>query len=226
MSQQSVQLDPLESPHPVPWNWVMAMLTEIPPGAAIRQHYYRSQSLLSCDRRYAAYSRIQMQAKAEFWGSNVSSILFLENLETGDLQAVTPASPLADNPFLNNGGDPSGKISIVVPISWSKSGERLLARVFESLFCSDVASDYAVIIDRVANQISTVAPTCSQYTTAILLGWSQRDPDRVLFRTGNLGDQEWQLWAVAADGQTKPAKKDHPITFGQAVTSIWMGPQS
>jgi hypothetical protein len=225
MSQQSVQIDPLNSPHPVPWNWVLAMLTALPPGAPAKLHYYRSQSLLSADRRYAAYSRIQMQVESEFWGSNVSSILFLENLETGDLQAVTPASPLADNPFLSSGGDLAGKISIVIPISWSQSGDRLLARVFESLFCSDIASDYAVIVDRAANRISTVAPTCTQYTTAILLGWSQSDPDQVLFQAGNLGDEDWQLWSVNSAGQTIPAKQDAPITFGQVVSNVWMGPQ-
>ncbi|UBF25837.1 hypothetical protein K9N68_30555 [Kovacikia minuta CCNUW1] len=162
MSQQSVQLDPLNSPHPVPWNWVMAMVTEIAPGAPAKQHYYRSQSLLSDDRRYAAYSRIQMQVQPDFWHSNVNSILFLENLETGDLQAITPTSPLADNPFLSSGSDLAGKISIVIPVSWSESGDRLLARVFESLFCSDVASDYALIVDQTANRISTIAPTCVQ----------------------------------------------------------------
>ncbi len=200
------------------------MLAAVPSEAPPKLHYYRSQSLLSSDRRFASYSRIQMQAKAEFYGSSVSSILFLENLETGDLQAVTPTSPLADNPFLNqDGADLAGKISIVIPVSWSESGDRLLARVFESLFCSDIASDYAVVIDRTANRISTIAPTCIQYTTAILLGWSQVHPGRVLFRVGNLGEENWRLFAVDPNGQAFSAEGDKPVTFGQVVSSIWMG---
>jgi len=227
MHPQSVQIDPLNSPHPIPWSWVLAMLAAVPSEAPSKPHYYRSQSLLSSDRRFASYSRIQMQAKAEFYRSSVTSILFLENLETGDLQAVTPASPLADNPFLNHSGaELVGKISIVIPVSWSESGDRLLARVFESLFCSDIASDYAVVIDRTANRISTIAPTCLQYTTAVLLGWSQMYPGRVLFQVGNLGEEDWQLCAVAPGGQTLSAEGDTPVTFGRVVSNIWMGPQA
>jgi hypothetical protein len=233
MFEQSVQIDPLNSPHPVPWNWVLATLDDTtsnqPVGhgleATASLHYYRSQSLLSPDSRYAAYSRIQMHVYPEFYRSQVNSVLFLENLETGDLQAVTPTSPLADNPFLSDEMVSGGKISIVIPISWSKEGDRLLARAFESLFGSDIASDYAVIVDRTFNQISTVAPTTISYTTAVLLGWSNVHPGRALFQAGNLGEAEWHLWTVDAAGKTTLAEGDRPIVFGQTVSNIWMGPQ-
>lgn len=234
MSKRSVQIDPLNSPHPVPWNWVLATLddtlsNQYPEEHALEAtaslHYYRSQSLLSPDSRYAAYSRIQMHVYPEFYRSQVNSVLFLENLETGDLQAVTPTSPLADNPFLSNETVSGGKISIVIPISWSKEGDRLLARVFESLFGSDFASDYAVIVDRTFNQIITIAPTAISYTTAVLLGWSTIHPGRALFQAGNLGEAEWHLWSVDATGQTTLAAGDRPAVFGQTVSNIWMGPQ-
>lgn len=234
MSKWSVQVDPLDSPHPVPWNWVMATLDENsslsqsqqPNKAATSSvHYYRSQSLLSPDGRYAAYSRIQMYVHPEFYRSQVSSVLFLENVETGDLQAITPTSPLADNPFLRDEAISEGKISIVIPISWSKEGDRLLGRAFESIFGSDFASDYAVIVDRTFNRISTVAPSAVQYTYAVLLGWSNSQPSKALFRVGNLGDENWQLLVVDGTGETTQSEGDRPVTFGQVVSSIWMGPQ-
>lgn len=204
----------------------MATLAAIEPGSPPQLHYYRSQSLLSPDGQYAAYSRIQMQVQAEFFRSRVSSVLFVENLRTGDLQAITPAAPLADNPFFADGSDILGSISIVIPVSWSEAGDRLLAREFESLFCSDIASDYAVIVDRRLNRVSTVSPTRLQYTNAVLLGWSQDHPERVLFRAGTMGEEDWPLWSVDVSGQTARASYDRPITFGESVGSVWMGPQA
>jgi hypothetical protein len=166
-----------------------------------------------------------MQVEPEYFRSYVTSVLFLENLRTGDLQAITPASPLADNPFLQTGVDLAGRISIVIPVSWSEKGDRLLAREFESLFGSDLASDYAVVVDRQRNRVKTLAPTKVEYTNAILLGWSQLQPEQVLFRAGCMGDEHWQQWTVDLNGQTLLAKGDRPLTYGQAIHSIWTGPQ-
>lgn len=231
MNYQSVQLDPLNSPHPIPWNWVMATLDtgspeREPPCHAPKMHYFRTHSLLSPDGQYAAYSRIQMLAAPQVFQSKVSSILFIENLRTGNLQAITPTSPLANNPFAATEAEDLGGISIVIPISWPAAGDRLLAREFESIFCSDIASDYAVIVDCQNSRASTVCPTRTHYTTAILLGWSQNHPDRALFRAGSIGEDNWHLWSVAANGQTIQADEDEPLTFGQSVNSVWTGPQS
>jgi hypothetical protein len=232
MSHQSVQIDPLDSPHPVPWTWVMATLTAASTnpatGGAIdspQLFYYRSQSLVSPDGQYAAYSRVQMQVTAQFFQTCVTSILFLENLKTGDLQAITPTSPLAKNPFASDSQGQLGTISIVIPVSWSESSDRLLAREFESLFCSDVASDYAVVVDCAQFKVSTVSPTHLQYTTAILLGWSQSEPAQVLFRAGSMGEENWGLWMVDVEGQTVLAEGDRAVIFGQTVSNVWMGPQ-
>lgn len=221
----SVQVDPLNSPHPIPWGWVMAMLASNASGRTSKLHYYRSPALISPDRCYAAYSRIQMQVHPEFFRSHVTSVLFLENLETGDLRAITPASPLADNPFLDSGAELAGRISMVIPVSWSASGDRILAREFESLFCSDLASDYAVVVERTTGTVSTIAPTGVPYTNAVLLGWNEVCPEQVLFRAGMMGEEHWPIWAVGVDGGTVPATETRPVTYGQFNTNVWAGPQ-
>ncbi|MBD1862030.1 MULTISPECIES: hypothetical protein [Trichocoleus] len=229
MRSSSVQLDPLNSPHPIPWNWVLANLTVTEDSEAAHRQYYRSQSLISPDGQYAAYSRIQMQVHPDFTQSWVSSVLFLENLRTGDLRTITASSPLSMS------GQPTevdpaeavaGTIAILVPIAWSATGDRILAREFESIFGSDIASDYAVIWDRQLNRTSTVAPTRIQYTNAVLLGWSQAHPEQTLFQAGNLGESPWPLWTVDLAGQTTAAPRDRPQVFGRSVNSIWTGPQS
>lgn len=190
-----------------------------------RKHYYRSHALTSPDGHYKAYSRVQMQVESEFSQSRVSSVLFLENLQTRDLQAIAATSPFAENPFIGNSADLAGTISIVIPISWSAKSDFLLAREFESIFCSDIASDYALIWDRTLNRSSTVAPTNIDYTNAILLGWSEEYDDRALFRAGNLGETPWKLWTVDRESETLEAVSDRPQTYGQATNSVWAGPQ-
>lgn len=214
--------DPLGSPHPVPWNWVMTTHADDNSKHSFGLHYYRSPSLISPDGRYAAYSRIQMRSQPELYRSRVSSTMFVENLQTGDLQVINATSPLADNRLV------SGTISILTPVSWSKLSDRLLARQFEGLFSSSDASDFAVIWNRQQNRTSTVAPSQTKYNYEIsmLLGWSQINPYQVLFRAGNLGDQQWPLWAVADNGQTVAATNvDQAIVFGKQIKQVWSGPQ-
>lgn len=223
-----IQLDPINSPYPVPWNWVMATLSEsrqtIVPQS--RLHYYRSQSLLSPDGQYAAYSRIQVQLSSHFTQNRVASTLFLENLTTGDLQTITASSPFADDPFVPRSvSQSSGTIAILMPVAWSEESDRILAREFESIFGSDIASDFAVVWDRRANQTYTIAPTQVQYSNAVLLGWSQSHPGQVLFRAGMMGHENWSLYAVDVSGQTASVNHDRPITYGEIVNSAWSGPQ-
>ncbi len=219
--------DPLNSPYPVPWNWVMATFAEFRDGTNLEPRYYRSPSLVSPDGQYAAYTRIQMQPGSELHASRVSSVMFLENLQTGNLQTIVASSPLADNPF--SASDITyqpGAISILIPVSWSESGDRLLARQFEGLFSASDASDYAVIWNRTDNQTSTLSPTAIQYTNAVLLGWSSLNPQQVLFRAGNLGEDVWPLWAVNLDSRTALADGDKPIVYGRRKTPAWTGPQA
>ncbi|MDA0209077.1 MULTISPECIES: hypothetical protein [Desertifilum] len=227
MNQSSEQIDPLNSPYPVPWNWVMATYTEVSNTRGTGVRYYRSPSLISPDGRYAAYSRIQLQVKPELYNSRVNSIMFLENLATGDLRVITAASPLANNPLTaTEASQMPGAIAILMPVAWSEVGDRILARQFEGLFSSSNASDYAVIWDRQGDRTHTLSPQANSYSHAVLLGWSQNNPNRVLFRAGHLGDENWPLLAVDATGKTLMANGDRPMTFGRVVNNIWAGPQA
>lgn len=227
MIELGEQIDPLDSPHPIPWNWVLATHAEMSANDSSGLRYYRSQSLVSPDGNYAAYSRIQMHAQPELYRSRVTSVMFVENLQTGDLRTITPSSPLADNPLISDQqADMAGTIAILIPISWSSSSERILGRQFEGMLSSSDASDYAVIWDRRLNNINTLAPEQIDYSNAILLGWSQTNPDKVLFRAGILGDEHWPIWAVAPDGDTVLAFEEEPIIYGQVINQVWAGPQA
>ncbi len=227
MTQSPVQLDPLNSPHPIPWSWVLATHATVSSTAGSGMRYYRTPSLVSPDGRYAAYSRIQMQVQPQFFRCRITSAMFVENQQTGDQQTITASSPLANSQSSGSQGiDTAGSIAILIPVSWSQSGDRLLAREFEALLCTSEASDYAVVWDRHQNRATTIAPMQIQYTTAILLGWSQFYGDRVLFRAGTIGEKDWGLWAVDVSGDTIAATGDRPEIFGNPSNNLWAGPQA
>jgi hypothetical protein len=226
MTQSGVQIDPLDSPHPIPWNWVLATHAELSSSNSSGIRYYRSQSLLSPDGQYAAYSRIQMEGQPELYQSRVTSVVFVENLQTGDLRTITASSPLTDHSLLQEPDDDMpGTITILVPISWSKSSDRLLVRQFEGLFNTTEISDFAIVWDRRQNLVTTLAPQSVQYDMAVLLGWSQRHSDRILFRAGELGYERWPVWSVDLNGQTTLALEDEPRVYGQVMSQVWAGPQ-
>jgi hypothetical protein len=236
MMSSPIQLDPLDSPHPIPWSWITTLVynrdsNRNPKGnfrTGPKSHLYRSPALVSPSGEYAAYSRIQVQVMLPAVQSRVASILFLENLKTGSLQTIVACSPLAERPFISEAEpDQPGTISILVPIAWSETGDRLLARQFESLFGSSLASDFAVIWQQQANQSHTLAPVGIHYTNAVLLGWSQRYPDRALFRAGVMGVAEsWNYYAVSSGGAACAVPEDQPLTYGRTVDHVWSGPQT
>ena len=230
MDRHSVQIDPLNIPHPIPWNWVVANQTEFTTEQLTNtesiNRFYRSQSLRSPNQRYAAYSRIQLHLSANTTRHRVSSMLFIENLETGNLQTINITSPLFGQPFSDEAATPPGAIAIVVPISWSVDSDRILAREFESIFGSDIASDYAVVWDCNEQRSYTLSPVGMEYNHAILLGWSQANPAQILFKTGMMGDEDWLYWTVNESGETFPAPDDQPAIHGEVVHHIWAGPQS
>ncbi|MGL5065826.1 MAG: hypothetical protein ACRC62_38145 [Microcoleus sp.] len=219
--------DPLNSPYPVPWEWITATHAKVSATSGTGLRYYRSPSLISTSGEYAAYSRIELKIHPEFSRCRVSSVMFVENLRTGELQTVMAASPLAEGGFYaSDDTDMSGTIAIIVPVSWNQTGSRVLARQFEALFNSSDMSDYAVIWDKYDNYTYTVAPARSLYTHAVLLGWSQVCPGQVLFRAGNLGDRSWPLCAVDTAGQTVAVGEDKPLLFGTQASTDWIEPHS
>ncbi|MBW4480317.1 MAG: hypothetical protein KME54_26645 [Tolypothrix brevis GSE-NOS-MK-07-07A] len=230
---EAAQLDPIGSPYPIPWQWIQSTQEAMSSkGGGVR--YYRSVPVISPDRRYAVYSRVQLEVKPQMHNSRVSSVLFIEDRQTKNLRVVSSTSYNRDA-LLNvkvSSPDPNGEgtIGVLVPVSWSQKGDRFLARRFEALFNTSDASDSAVIWDRQKNNTNTVAPSDGNEQEhdkiSVLLGWSKTKPDNVMFRTGELGDENWPLVTVSSDGKTGAATEvDQPITYGEQVTQVWAGPQ-
>jgi hypothetical protein len=196
-------------------------------GADGKERYFRTASLLSPDGILSAYSRIQMDVTDDLQSCRVSSILFIENLDTGTLQVLNAHSPLACQPWQQGSeGQRPGTIAILMPLGWNAEGTQLLAREFEGLFCSSCLTDYAVVWDRHQNQHWTLVPEDFEYDHSILLGWSQQEPNAVLFRAGQMGSSAWPKVAVSPQGTSFADPDDQPVWAGTVATSLWMGPQA
>ncbi|MEH2081503.1 MAG: hypothetical protein V7K89_16325 [Nostoc sp.] len=233
---QAEQIDPIGSPHPIPWKWITATQEAIASNGGSGVRHYRSVPVISPDGKYAVYSRVQLEVKPQMYNSRVTSVLFIQDMQTKKLWVMASTTPVSD-PLLkvkavkaesSEETDMSGKIGVLVPVSWSEKGDRFLARKFDGIFNTGDSTDSAVIWDRQKNHANTVAPVSDEEheKVAVLLGWSKRQPDHVLFRAGELGEENWPLMQVANDGKTVPTTdQDQPITFGKKVTEIWAGPQ-
>jgi hypothetical protein len=234
---QAEQIDPIGSPHPIPWKWITATQEAIGSKGGSGVRHYRSVPVVSPDGKYAVYSRVQLEVKPEMYNSRVTSVLFVQDMHTKKLWVMASTTPVSD-PLLkikavkgtsSEETNPNGQIGVLVPVSWSEKGDRFLARKFEGIFNTGDSTDSAIIWDRQKNHANTVAPANEEdehEKIAVLLGWSKRQPDHVLFRAGELGDENWPLMQVANDGKTVPTTdEDQPITFGKRVTEIWAGPQ-
>ena len=228
------QTDPIGSPHPIPWQWILATQEAIGAKGGSGVRYYRSIPVISPDGKYAIYSRVQMEVKPEMHNSRVNSVLFVEDRQTKRLRVMTSTSVVIDpllkrQAILSAQGDNDGKIGVLVPVSWSEKGDRFLARKFVAIFNTADATDQAVIWNRQQDHLNVVSPVQSQddhEKIAILLGWSKKQPNNVLFRAGELGEENWPLLQVANDGRTVDisAEGDQAVTFGEKG-SIWADPQ-
>ncbi|MGJ5633498.1 hypothetical protein [Nostoc sp. CALU 1950] len=234
---QAEQIDPIGSPHPIPWKWITATQEAIGSKGGSGVRHYRSVPVVSPDGKYAVYSRVQLEVKPQMYNSRVTSIMFVQDMQTKKLWVMASTTPVSD-PLLkvkavkaeaSEETDTSGKIGVLVPVSWSEKGDRFLARKFEGIFNAGDSTDSAVIWDRQKNHTNTVAPANQEdehEKIAVLLGWSKSQPDHVLFRAGELGEENWPLMQVTNDGKTvTTTDDDQPITFGKKVTEIWAGPQ-
>ncbi|ARV62888.1 hypothetical protein BZZ01_06420 [Nostocales cyanobacterium HT-58-2] len=229
---QAEQQDPIGSPHPIPWVWIQNTQEAIASKGGSGVRYHRSVPVISPDGRYAMYSRVQLEVKPQMYNSRVTSVLFVEDRRTGNLRVVSSTAPIKD-PLLkvqvaSQNGDALGSIAVLVPVSWSQKGDRFLARKFEGAMSTSDVTDYAVIWDRNQNRSQSVSPSQQEHRheIAVLLGWSKTQPDQVLFRAGELGEEEWPLMTVADDGKTVAATNaDQPVVYGQRVKEVWAGPQ-
>jgi hypothetical protein len=167
-----------------------------------------------------------MEVASELYRCRVSSVMFLENLQTGELRVITASSPLAEQGLNDEEEtDTIGTLSILMPVSWSEKGEQLLARQFEGVFSTSDATDFAVVWDRKTNKTTTISPEQVDYTNAVLLGWNPQKSGQVLFSAGIIGEEEWPVWSVATNGQTVLANQKEPIVYGQQMDKIWGGSQ-
>ena len=231
---EMAQTDPIGSPHPIPWQWILATQEAIGAKGGSGVRYYRSIPVISPDGKYAIYSRVQMEVKPEMHNSRVNSVLFVEDRQTKRLRVMTSTSVVIDpllkrQAILSAQGDNDGKIGVLVPVSWSEKSDRFLARKFVAIFNTADATDQAVIWNRQQDNLNVLSPVQSQddhEKIAILLGWSKKQPNNVLFRAGELGEENWPLLQVANDGRTVDisAEGDQAVTFGEKG-SIWADPQ-
>ncbi|BAZ87893.1 hypothetical protein [Dolichospermum compactum] len=231
---ETAQTDPIGSPHPIPWQWILATQEAVGGKGGSGVRYYRSIPVVSPDGKYAIYSRVQMEVKPEMHNSRVNSVLFVEDRQTKRLRVMTSTSVVID-PLLKRQAslpaeaDRDGKMGVLVPVSWSEKGDRFLARKFVAIFNTADATDQAVIWNPQQNNLNVVSPVQSEddhEKIAILLGWSKKQPNDVLFRAGELGEENWPLLQVTNDGRTVDisAEGDQAVTFGERG-SIWGDPQ-
>lgn len=226
--------DPIGSPHPIPWKWIVSTQEAIGSQGNSGVRYYRSLPVVSPDGKYAVYSRVELEVKPEMYNSKVNSVLFVEERATKKLRIMAATTTVKD-PLLHRQeklaaqSPRDGKIGVLVPVSWSEKSDRFLARKFEGVFNTGDSTDQAVIWDRQKNQTNTVAPAQNEdehEKIAVLLGWSKNEPDHVLFRAGEMGEENWPLVKVAVDGKTgATTDADQPVTYGNKATEIWSGPQ-
>ena len=229
---EQLQQDPIASPHPIPWTWIMATQEVVSANGGSGVRYYRSLPVVSPDGRYSIYSRVKLEVKPQMHKSRVSSVLFVEDTETNKLKVVASTSALVD-PLLSRklqdkeDSQIPGKIGVLVPVSWSENGEHFLARKFEGLFNTAHATDQALIWNSEKNNAKTIVPSQKnhQYDIAVLLGWSKNAPNNVVFRAGEMGQETWPTITVANDGKTVATPGlDQATTFERKASDIWAPP--
>jgi hypothetical protein len=219
-STQAIQAqDPLNSTYPVPWDVIWQKQAQATQSGKILTLRYQSATLVSPDGQRLAHSEINAQLSPEVTQSSVSSRLIITNAKGKVLQSIPSTLHLGNDSVKETTAQPIGTLSILMPATWSKDGQQLLTRQFEAVLGSDMSSDYALVWNRKTQMVKTVTPTPQNYDTAILLGWSARNPDQILFRTAILGEQKTDLVAVSRDGTTIATKSDQTLPVGNIMRS-------
>ncbi|MCH9055314.1 hypothetical protein [Parathermosynechococcus lividus] len=208
--------DPLQSPFPLPWTWI-----EQGHEAALKAQKplsYRQQTAryVSPDGRYVAEATLYFQAAPQAFEQQLTSILEITDLHTGDRQRIDSLQEVPRE-FLAEVPRHQGLIAVLVPVGWSQRDNRLLVRQFMGLFASDLVTDAAWIWQPGRGHVATVYPTAADYDVATLLGWSHTYPDQVLFQTHVMGDAQATLWAVDSHGSTQLAQGDRPAVYGTTL---------
>jgi hypothetical protein len=216
--QASPSQDPLNSAYPVPWDAIWKSQAQATQSGKMVAVQHLSKTLTSPDGQRQAHSEINIHLDPVITQSHISSSLIITDAQGVVLQQIPSSMHLGSSVAQESTAAQLGTLSMLMPAAWSKDGQQLLTRQFEAVFGSDVSSDYALIWNRNTQQAKTIAPTPSNYDTATLLGWSDRHPDQVLFRTAILGEQDTALFAVAHDGKTVALKRENPLDPRTAPT--------
>ncbi len=220
-----MKLDPLNSPYPVPWNWILAAHNAALASNHFTPQHYRSAALRSPNGEWLAYSRIHLELCPQLHQCQVSSVLLIENLVKNTLQAIAASCPFTQAWGSDTEEDAAqGSISILMPIGWNETGDQLLTRQFEARFCSSLATDYALVWNSATGTTRTVHPP--GFEQAVLLGWSNIHPQSVLFEAGELSDTAPPHWRVDPNGEALTIQEDQAITFGEMVADALTGPQT
>lgn len=220
-----MQLDPLNSPHPIPWNWVLAAHNAALETNHFTPQHYRSAALRSPNGDWLAYSRIHLELQPQLYACQVNSILLIENLVQGTLQSIAASSPFSQN--WQSGievDDGAGAISMLMPVGWNEEGDQLLARQFEGRFCCSLATDYGLVWHRETGQTKMLNPP--GFEQAVLLGWSNSHPQSVLFEAGDLSQAKLPRWLVNQSSIALPAETDEAVSFGEMISDMLTGPQT
>lgn len=210
--------DPLQSAYPIPWGMIWKNQTQATQSGKVISLRHVSGAIASPDGQRNAHSEISLELHPAVTQSRVVSQLIITDAKGVQIQKIASSMHLGDGMVKETSGTGAvGTLSILMPASWSKDGEQLLARQFEAVFGSDVSSDYALVWNRTTQQVKTIAPVPQDYDTAILLGWSHRNPDQILFRTAILGEQNTALVAVNYDGITVASEGDRALPVSQLM---------
>ena len=67
--------DPLNSPFPLPWQWILDTQAAVTAGTHLGQELYRSPSLYDPHHQFAAYCRVRLDLKPQHYDSRVTSTL-------------------------------------------------------------------------------------------------------------------------------------------------------
>ena len=218
--------DPLHSAYPIPWDMIWQNQTQATQTGKVVSLRHVSDAIASPDGQRNAHSEISLELHPAVTQSRVVSQLIITDAKGAQIQKIASSMHLGEGMVKETSETAVGTLSILMPATWSKDGQQLLARQFEAVFGSDVSSDYALVWNRNTQQVKTVAPVPQDYDTAILLGWSDRNPDQILFRTAILGEPNTALVAVNDDGITVASEGDRILSLSQKVMTAPAAPQA
>jgi hypothetical protein len=100
----------------------------------------------------------------------------------------------------------------------------------EGAFNSSDISDYAVVWQGENRPVQTLAATAdaTAEVSAILLGWHQDDPEQMLFKVSQLGENEDEetVVSVSLRGDIQKIQAPDVIDYGERVSRSWTGVQA